>query len=208
MTTTARIQRMETVLAHRLGHIRCAAEAVYQRHNVSAILRTCDAFGVHHVHVVGEDFTATKGAARGAERWLAIHRHPTVEEAVAAIRLAGFRIWVADLAEDGVMPEDLPLDAPVCLWVGAELEGVSEAARAAADGVVTVPMRGFTQSLNVSVAAAVALRPLAERVRALGPASLLPESERAAILQAWRQREEVLRKGIDARASLRLEEPS
>ena len=69
MTTDARIQRMETVLALRLGHVRCAAEALYQRHNVSAILRTCDAFGVHHVHLVGEDFTATRGAARGAERW-------------------------------------------------------------------------------------------------------------------------------------------
>jgi len=202
MVTESRLERMQEVLTGRLGHVRCAAEALYHRHNVSAILRTCDALGIHRVHLVGEDFVATIGASRGAERWLEIAEHPTAEEAVAAIQAAGFRLWVADFAEPPVAPEQVPVDEPVCVWVGAELSGVSEAARAAADGVVTVPMRGFTQSLNVSVAAALALRPIAERARALGPAALLSEAEQQAIYEGWKAREADEGRGISARADL------
>ena len=68
-----------------------------------------------------------------------------------------------------MVPEAIPVDRPVCLWFGAELVGVSDAARAAADGVVQLPMMGFAQSLNVSVAAALALRPVADAARRLGP---------------------------------------
>lgn len=202
MTTPGRLERMREVLGQRLGHVRCAAEALYHRHNVSAVLRTCDALGIHRVHLVGEQFVATTGASRGAERWLEIAEHPTAEQAVAAIKAAGFRLWVADLAEPPVAPEEVPIDEPVCVWVGAELSGVSEAARAAADGIVTVPMRGFTQSLNVSVAAALALRPIAERARALGPRALLPEAEQTAIFAAWEARETDEHRGIAARAHL------
>jgi tRNA (guanosine-2'-O-)-methyltransferase len=81
------------------------------------------------------------------------------------------------------------VDAPVCLWFGAELLGVSDAARAAADGVVAVPMRGMAQSLNVSVAAALALRPVADRARALGEEAILPQAERAGTLAGWVARE-------------------
>jgi tRNA C32,U32 (ribose-2'-O)-methylase TrmJ len=86
----------------------------------------------------------------------------------------------------------------VCLWFGAELAGVSEVARAAADGVVTIPMRGMAQSLNVSVAAALALRPVAERARALPGASLAADEIRAT-LAAWLERDQLQRDGADAR---------
>lgn len=205
MATVSRFQRMQEVLGRRLGHVRCAAESLYHRHNVSAVLRTCESLGMQHVHLVGEEFQATRGASRGAERWLSLHRHATAEQAIEAIRQAGFALWVADLADDAVAPETVPLDRPLCLWVGAELEGVSEVAREAADGVLTVPMRGFTQSLNVSVAAALALRPVAERVRALGEAALLAPSEREAILRAWVEREDPHGAAIEARAALDLD---
>src|SRR5687767_4376598 len=135
---------METVLSQRLGHVRCAVEAVYHRHNVSAILRTCDSLGLHRVHLVGAPGRdVSRGAARGAERWLELCTHPDPADAIRAIREAGCRLYVADLGERSVPPEEVPLDRPVCLWFGAELVGVSEVARAAADGVVTVPMRGM-----------------------------------------------------------------
>ena len=117
------------------------------------------------------------------------------------MRRAGYAIWVADLDPTAVPPEEVPVDHPVCLWFGAELIGVSEEARRAADGVVSVPMRGFAQSLNVSVAAALALRPVAERARALGPAALLPAAERAATLEAWVARDARLAAAIAAQAS-------
>jgi tRNA (guanosine-2'-O-)-methyltransferase len=181
---------MAAVLAQRLGRVRCAIEAVYHRHNVAAILRTCDALGIHHVHLVaGEAGAVSKGPARGAEHWLALHHHASTSEAVAALRAEGFAIWIADLVGAPVIPEAVPVDRPVCLWFGAELLGVSEAAREAADGVVALPMRGMAQSLNVSVAAALALRPVAEAARALGEAAILTDGERAATLAAWLARE-------------------
>jgi tRNA (guanosine-2'-O-)-methyltransferase len=155
---------MRSVLSRRLGRVRCAIESVYHRHNVSAILRTCDALGLHHVHLVEGHFKPAHGASRGAERWLDLYRHSSAEEVIVNLRAAGCRIYVADFAEDSVAPEGIPVDGPVCIWMGAELAGVSEAARAAADGVLTIPMHGFSQSLNVSVAAALALRFVAERV--------------------------------------------
>jgi len=191
---------MVEILGGRLGRVRCAVEAVYHRHNVSAILRTCDALGIHDVHLVGgPQLKVSKGAARGAERWLRLHHHAGPEEALAALSAAGVRVFVADLADGSVPPEDVPVDQPVCLWFGAELVGVSEVARAGADGVVTIPMRGFAQSLNVSVAAAVALRPVAERARALGADALLDPADRAQIVAGWLAREQRARTQIARR---------
>src|SRR5688572_10681295 len=111
-----RHQRLHDALQRRIGHVRCAIEAVHHRHNVSAILRTCDAMGLQTVHLVEGHFVPSKGTARGAERWLDLPRHPTPEEAIAALRSDGFAIWVADFADPPVPPEDVPLDRPVCLW--------------------------------------------------------------------------------------------
>ncbi len=189
--TDRRAARMRQVLDDRLGLVRCAVEAVYHRHNASAILRSCDAFGVHHVHLIGADGPPS-GAARGAERWLALHSHRDVAEALAALAAAGVDVWVADIADGPtVPPEEIPLDRPVCLWFGAELVGVSEEARRAAKGVVTVPMWGMGQSLNVSVAAAIVLRPVCDRARALGEGALLPERERRETLAAWLGRDRI-----------------
>ena len=192
MGSKARTQRMKHVISQRIRHVRCVIEAVYHRHNISAILRTCDALGIHTVHLITDSFRATKGAARGAERWLNVIRHKTPEEAIEALRSDGYAIYIADLADISVTPEQVPIDTPVCLWFGAELVGVSEAAQAAADGVMSIPMRGFAQSLNVSVAAALALRPVVERARALGDVALLTPEVRDATWAEWMSRGENL----------------
>lgn len=191
LTSDRRLDRMRQVLDQRLHHVSIAVDALYHRHNVSAVLRTADALGLHRVHLVEGHFKAVRGAARGAERWLELHHHAEAERAVQAIRDAGYAIWCADLADDAVTPETLPLDRPVCLWFGAELVGVNPVARAACDGVVSVPMYGFAQSLNVSVAAALTLRPIADRARALGPVAHLPPDEREALWESWLTREEL-----------------
>lgn len=185
-----RIARLEQALSQRLGRVHVALEALYHRHNVSAILRTCDALGLHHVHLVEGHFRPAKGASRGAERWLSLQQHRTQEQALQAIAAAGCSLWVADLDEHSVLPEEVPVDRPVCLWFGAELVGVGPVARAAADGVVGLPMHGLSQSLNVSVAAALTLRPVAERARALGQAALLSPAEQEQTMARWRAREE------------------
>lgn len=199
----ARHRRLAEVAAERLTWVRCAVECVHHRHNASAILRTCDATGVHTVHVVGDrHFQASQGPARGADRWLDLHRHATTAEALAALRADGVALYVADLSDDAVAPVDLPLDRPLCLWFGAEALGVSDEARAAADGVVTVPMRGFAQSLNVSVAAAISLHVVTEAVRRVhGDAAHLTEAQQRDLLEAWVARDaaELDAEGVRAR---------
>lgn len=191
LTDPERLGRIRAALDNRLHHVAIAVEALYHRHNVSAVLRTADAMGVHRVHLVEGHFRAVRGASRGAERWLELHHHADPRSAVQAIQAAGYRVYCADIAEGAVTPEEIPVEeGPVCLWFGAELVGVSPEALEVADGIVTIPMRGFAQSLNVSVAAAVTLRPVAERARAMGPAALLPEAEREALWQTWLAREE------------------
>lgn len=190
MIAPRRLRRMTEVLDARLHWVRCAVEHVHHRHNTSAILRTCDALGVHRVHLIGTPALRVSNAtARGAQRWLDLHPHDTVEDAIAALRDAGVALYVADLDDDAIAPQDLPLDRPICLWFGAELVGVSAAARAAADGVVTIPMHGMAQSLNVSVATAIALETVAERARREVPAPGLPADEVRATLDAWISRE-------------------
>ncbi|MBN2799372.1 MAG: RNA methyltransferase [Deltaproteobacteria bacterium] len=199
--TPGRRARLREALDRRLGHVCVAVEAVHHRHNISAILRTCDALGVHHVHLVEGHFSPSQGAARGTERWLHLHKHDSAEAAVEAIQAAGYAIWIADLADDAVPPEGVPVDEPVCLWMGAELVGVGAAAKAAAVGVITIPMHGLAQSLNVSVAAAITARPIAERARAeLGEAALLGAAERAEIWSRWMAREEAARAGAARRS--------
>jgi len=193
---------MAEVLGQRLAWVCCAIEAVHHRHNVSAILRTCDALGVHGVHLVeGQRFRPSKGATRGAERWLDLQRHDSAPAAIAALQSDGFRVFVADLADGAHTPATVPLDRPVALWFGAEHAGVSPAAHAAADGVVQLPMHGFAQSLNVSVAAALVLARVADRARQR-PDALLSAAEQQRFLEAWVARDEELKRGIAARQAL------
>lgn len=180
----ARTDRVRAALARRLGSMVVVAEAVRRRHNSSAILRSCEVFGVHEVHLVTTGFRVSPGASRHSERWVRMRLFPTTEESLGELRARGFRIYVADLDDDAETPESLPIDGPVALVLGSEFTGVSATARAMADGVVKVPTHGLTQSLNVSVAAAILIHVVTERIRAArGPD--LPEAEQAAFLRDW-----------------------
>jgi tRNA (guanosine-2'-O-)-methyltransferase len=196
-----RRQRIQQNLHERLDRVAVAIEALHHRHNVSAVMRTADALGIHRVHLVEGHFKPSKGAARGAERWLEIHQHANATEAIAAIRGAGYELWVADLGEGAVTPPEVPVDRRICLWFGAELVGVSAEVRAAADGVVCIPMRGFAQSLNVSVSAGMILANVAERARTEGRDALLSDEERARQLEAWFEREDEVLYRVQRRSS-------
>jgi tRNA (guanosine-2'-O-)-methyltransferase len=178
LLTEARRRRIEEVAARRTLAVTAVLEDVTDPHNVSAILRTADAFGVHRLHVVSSEgsLVATRKIAKGSERWLEIVRHPSAEACARALRAGGFRIYVA--AMDGeVSPNELAGRGPVAVVFGNERLGASAAIRAAADGTFTIPMHGFVESLNVSVAAAITLHTLA-RAAPRGPG----EAEREAIV--------------------------
>ena len=200
MVTEQRQQRVRDMLTRRLGSVAVIVEAVHRRHNTSAILRSCEAFGVHEVHLVTGGFRPSKGAARGAERWVALRRWETTPEAIAHLRSQGFTVWVADLADGAHTPSSLPVDGPVALLFGNELSGVSDTARALADGAIIVPMYGLTESLNVSVAAACALQRVTERRReVLGAVGDLPAERQRAFFDDWLVRESQSAAGVRAR---------
>lgn len=183
-----RVRRMREVLARRLGSVAVVAEAVRRRHNVSAILRSADAFGLHHVHLITGRFRPSPGAARGSERWLQLTLHPDTPLCIRHLRDRGYRIYAADLAPEGFAPDRLPVDRPLAILFGGELAGVSAEAREQVDGFVAVPMQGFVESLNVSAAAAVILHTVAERRRALTGPDLAP-AERLQALRTWLERD-------------------
>lgn len=194
-----RQERVREMLADRLGSVCVIAEAIHRRHNTSAILRSCEAFGVHEVHLITGGFRTSRGAARGAERWLDLHRWDNIADCIAALKARGFVVYVADLAEDARTPDTVPVDAPLAILFGNELNGVSDEARALADGAVIVPMRGLTESLNVSVAAACVLQRVAERRRSLLGGGDLAAGRQEAFFEAWKEREELAKRGVIAR---------
>lgn len=199
MTSSRRVDRITQTANNRLKRVSIAIEAVHHRHNISAILRTADSLGIATVHLITGDFQAARGAARGAERWLTIHKHPSTLHAISQIHAEGRDIYVADITDDALVPTAVPVNRPLCLWFGAEHAGVSPEAIAASKGTVSLPMHGMAQSLNVSVAAALITSTVSERARALGPEALLSKTEAAGQVARWLEREDLLVTQIKAR---------
>lgn len=179
--TEARLRRMESVVARRLLSVQAVMEELVDPHNMSAVMRSADAFGVQRVHAIAGEhgFLASPNVARGAQRWLDIMVHDDAEACVRRLRDEGMAIAVA--AAGGEMrPDELAAHARVAVVFGNEHRGVSEGMRALADTTFEVPMVGFTESLNVSVAAAVTLYALSR-----GRHGELAEAEREALLARY-----------------------
>lgn len=159
MLTERRLERIEAVLAQRKRAVVPVLDGLIDPHNIAAVLRSADAFGIQDVHLVaGElDFLASKRVAQGTERWLDLVEHPGAEAAVEHLHARGYEIFVARM--DGELtPEDLVGRPRVAVVFGNEHAGVSARVSELADGSYRIPMCGFVESLNVSVAAALTLR--------------------------------------------------
>ncbi len=162
---------IEEVLAQRTRHITVALEDIYQSQNASAVLRSCDCFGVQDVHVIEErnDYTLNPDVALGSQKWTDLHRYKRYEAnslaCVQKLREKGYRIVATSVEEPDHDPESLPIDQPFALFFGTELEGLSETVLSEADERVMIPMHGFTQSFNISASAAILLYRLTRRMR-------------------------------------------
>jgi tRNA (guanosine-2'-O-)-methyltransferase len=152
-----RRQRLQEVIASRLRSVTVLMDAPHDPHNGAAVMRSCDAFGVYTVHVVErtERFSASNAVAKGAERWVDVVAHTTVSQAVASI---GSQYHLVGTHPQGrLMPRDLTGIPRIALVMGNEHDGISRELEEACDDHVRVPMRGFVESLNVSVSAAILL---------------------------------------------------
>lgn len=154
-----RQQRIDQVLAQRTRDVVLVLEDVVHEHNAAAVLRTSDAMGlleVHNTQITGA-FRLSKHVSRGAHKWFDIRSWDRIEPLYADLRARGYRIYASDVHGDSVPPELLPSDGKLALVFGNEHQGLSEAAQQHLDGRFHIPMVGFTESLNVSVAAAIVL---------------------------------------------------
>jgi len=154
----------------RTRHISVVLEDIYQSHNASAVLRSCDCFGVQDVHVVEthNPFNPAGDVAVGSSKWVDYYKHNNIKEAYRYLHEHGYRIVATLPHENDTMITDLDISQPTALVFGTELTGLTQEAVDGADDYVKVPMYGFTESFNISVCAALSLFSLTERMRASG----------------------------------------
>jgi tRNA (guanosine-2'-O-)-methyltransferase len=160
LITERRLVKLRRTVEHRQPDLHLVLENVHDPHNVSAVLRTCDAVGVGTVHLVYnyEPFPKIgKTSSASAWKWIDMARHESIEACYAQLRAAGCAIYATDLGEDARGLYSLDLNSPVALVFGNEHRGISPEASSLADANLFIPMMGLVQSLNISVACAVTL---------------------------------------------------
>jgi tRNA (guanosine-2'-O-)-methyltransferase len=159
MVGEARRERLLAVIARRLSSVAVVFDGPYDPHNGAAVLRSCEAFGVQRLHVVerpGTSFAVARTVTRGAEKWLDVTCHAGAPSLLAWAREAGMPL-VGAHPDGELTPESLAHLPRLAIVLGNEREGIRDAIAAACAHRVRVPMRGFVESLNVSVTAAILL---------------------------------------------------
>jgi tRNA (guanosine-2'-O-)-methyltransferase len=157
--TPRRYKKLRETLARRQPDLTVLVENVHKPHNVSALVRTCDAVGIGQLHAVSDDGDLRRHhmVSGGSKRWVKIALHATINEAVSELKTDNLQIVAAHFSSDAVDYRELDYTRPTAFLMGSELDGVSPEAAVLADCHTIIPMRGNVSSLNVSVATAILL---------------------------------------------------
>ena len=178
-------------MGRRSRQLTCFLENVFDPHNVAACVRSCDAFGIQDLHILPQKdvkLRLSSDVSSGSHRWVDHHVYRNVSEAISWFREREYQIVVTDLQGDTppICPEDIPLNRPTVVAFGSEHEGISNELRDAADLRVAIPMYGFVQSFNISVAFALTMFTLRQRqIRETGSSGDLGDQERLRLLDRW-----------------------
>lgn len=193
LITEERSRKFIDILKFRTNHFMFAMEDVFQMHNTSAVMRSCEVFGIQNLSVIEEKFgkKLDRKIAMGAQKWVDIKKFDTVADCLEDTRSRGYRIIATTPHENDCLLEDFDISQRSAIFFGTELTGLSQEIIDAADGFLKIPMVGFTESLNISVSAAIIAQNLTQRLR---------HSD----IRWQLTKEEVLQKRIDwAKASIR-----
>uniref|UniRef100_UPI004049D882 TrmH family RNA methyltransferase n=1 Tax=Gelidibacter sp. TaxID=2018083 RepID=UPI004049D882 len=177
--TEERKERFAKVLSQRTKYFTVATEDVYQLHNTSAVLRSCDVFGVQEINVI----EARKGKridreiAMGAQKWVDVNRFTNTKECITHLKQQGYQIVATSPHKDDCLLHDFDVTRKSCFFFGTELEGLSEVVLENADTYLKIPMVGFTESLNISVSAAIILQYVTTKLRQSNIAWQLTDNE-------------------------------
>ena len=187
----SRIETLKRAVAGRTRSVTVVLDGTHDPHNLSAVVRSCEGFGLLHLWVIESHarFRVNTSVTQGAEKWLDIHRHQDPAACADALLEKGFELWVADPKSASANVEELPWEKKIALVFGNEHQGVSPQMERAASGRFRIPMHGFSQSLNISVAAGITLAVgVRERERRLGRLGDLTEAEQAGLVTEWERR--------------------
>ncbi|KXG08587.1 tRNA (guanosine(18)-2'-O)-methyltransferase [Anoxybacillus sp. P3H1B] len=188
MIVPERLKRMYDVLNKRTRHITILTEAVDDPHNQAAVLRSAEAFGLQDIYVVTGQapFQPNPFVTRNADKWLTVHQKSDISTAIRELQSAGYQVLASYLREGTIALHEMDVSRPTALLFGNEHRGVSEEALHLADGTFMIPMHGFVQSFNISVAAALTLYDVTQRARKqAGEAYYLTLSERKELYEKW-----------------------
>lgn len=165
--TENRKSKFEEILSKRTQHFTVAIEDIFQLHNTSAVMRSCEVFGVQELHVVQEKYgkTIDSEIAMGAQKWVDVHRYDSNAACLSVLKKKGYQIIATSPHTNSCTLENFDISEKSAFFFGTEREGLSAEVLEQADGFLTIPMVGFTESLNISVAAAIILQQLTEKLR-------------------------------------------
>ncbi|MCW2480232.1 tRNA (guanosine(18)-2'-O)-methyltransferase TrmH [Candidatus Symbiopectobacterium sp. NZEC135] len=157
--TPERYARIQEMLTSRQPDLTVCMEQVHKPHNISAVIRTADAVGVHEVHAVWPTsrMRTLVSSAAGSNSWVQVKTHRTIADAVSQLKTQGMQILATNLSAKAVDFREVDYTRPTCILLGQEKTGITQEALALADQDIIIPMIGMVQSLNVSVASALIL---------------------------------------------------
>ncbi len=189
--TDERVQRIEEVLDERTTSLAVVVEGMVDTGNIAAVMRTADGLGVQSFHAIdtAARYKHSRRTSQGAEKWLDRWRWESPADCVIFLRESGYRVLAADISEGALPIDEVDFSQPTALAFGNELEGLSGEMLAMVDGVVTIPISGFVQSFNISVAAALCLDAARrDRVTRLGRHGDLNDEVRRRLRAIWYQK--------------------
>lgn len=165
--TKNRRERFKKILAQRTKHFTVAVEDVYQLHNTSAVIRSCDVFGIQEVNIVEEinSKRIDREIAMGAQKWVDLKRYNTTKSCIKDLRSKGYQIVATTPHIKDCELIDFDISKRACFFFGRETEGLSQQVMDEADCFLKIPMVGFTESLNISVSAAIILQYVTAKLR-------------------------------------------
>jgi tRNA (guanosine-2'-O-)-methyltransferase len=190
--TPQRWQLFQKVIRDRTRHITVALEDIYQPHNASAVLRTCDCFGIQDVHIIENrnTYTVNPDVALGASKWLSLHYYNQSDfnttTCIEHLKSAGYRIIGTTPHKNGVLLDDFNIEkGKFALFFGTEMQGLTDTMLSMADEFLMIPMYGFTESFNISVSAAIILHHLSLKIKKSNIQWQLSPGEENQILLNW-----------------------
>lgn len=166
-----RFDTIRRVVEQRTNYVTVCLENIYHSQNASAVIRSCEAFGVQNIHVIENrcHFHANVDIVKGSDKWLDIHRHNedrATENLIKTLRADGYRIVATSPHINGVSAENYDVGrGKIALFFGTEKQGISETVKQQADDFIQIEMFGFVESLNISVCAAIVLNAISQNIR-------------------------------------------